>query len=282
MRTTISGAKTRARFWVLQGPSTPPLSDRCSGCVGAPPHAGSGVAGAGGRLAPWATWCRCAWPPNGWGATVVGCRAFCIGAICRRRDGAPITAGGVDVDALAPLLAARVARRNGGGPSSSTDGDGDGAAFRAVATAIAHDVVTAALADFRAVAQRVAALEDERAALAAERERLRAEVERHARARPPTNNGAPNRRRRWRTSRPALKPGGPETVAPTVAPTRANTGLGVHHPWTTRRAPRPDIPVVMRKTRWGRWESNPHEGCPSAVFETAASAVPPRPPAGRV
>ena len=27
----------------------------------------------------------------------------------------------------------------------------------------------------------------------------------------------------------------------------------------------------------GRRDSNPHEGCPSAVFKTAASAIPPRP-----
>ncbi len=29
--------------------------------------------------------------------------------------------------------------------------------------------------------------------------------------------------------------------------------------------------------RCGRRDSNPHEGCPSAVFKTAASAIPPRP-----
>jgi hypothetical protein len=42
-----------------------------------------------------------------------------------------------------------------------------------------------------------------------------------------------------------------------------------------------EIPLRSRDSAWGRWESNPHGGCPPAVFETAASAVPPRPP-GRV
>jgi hypothetical protein len=83
----------------------------------------------------------------------------------------------IDLDVVAPLLAAR-RNGNGRGPASVDD-----PAFRALATAVAHDVVTAALADFRAVAQRLADVEGERAALAAERERLRAEVERHARAR---------------------------------------------------------------------------------------------------
>ncbi len=30
--------------------------------------------------------------------------------------------------------------------------------------------------------------------------------------------------------------------------------------------------------RYGRRDSNPHEGFPSVVFKTAASAIPPRPP----
>src|SRR5829696_6838967 len=39
----------------------------------------------------------------------------------------------------------------------------------------------------------------------------------------------------------------------------------------------PENPHVHVQNRCGRRDSNPHEGCPSAVFKTAASAIPPRP-----
>ena len=56
---------------------------------------------------------------------------------------------------------------------------------------------------------------------------------------------------------------------------------GVSGATVSRKCGKRVAPTFRRTTPcfWcGRRDSNPHEGCPSAVFKTAASAVPPRPP----